>query len=264
MTTQVRNAAMVNLLSADFQRRYEPQFALAQVMSNMMALPGLRGFWPMSAFDESGNAFDQSGNGRTLTYNGNPTYNYDDLAPYIALDGTGDYLSRADEAGLDIIGTETFVASGTQGLTLGGWFWLDSLAGASFERLMAKDDGVNRSFSIYFSESTDTLSFEIHVTTPATRTVSSGAVSAAQTWFFVVGRFVSGSEQSIFLNGTETVAARTDTAINNSTAAFEIGRLGSGAQLFTGRASLCFLCASALSDAIIGNLWQQSRALFGV
>ncbi|NJO31403.1 MAG: hypothetical protein HC874_30490 [Richelia sp. SL_2_1] len=75
----------------------------------------------MSSVQRStGNVYDLSGQGRTLTYNGNPTFNYTGLVPYVSLDGTGDFLSRADETDLDILGTETIYNSAVRGLTLGG------------------------------------------------------------------------------------------------------------------------------------------------
>jgi hypothetical protein len=266
MTTQIRNAAMVNLLRADFQARYEPQFALAQVISHMLALPGLRGFWPMSSFDENGNAYDLSGQGRTLTYNGNPTYNYDDLAPYLDFDGTGDYLSRADEAGLDILGTEAYVAN--PGLTLGGWFWLDALpVGTSwgFTGKWLDTGGSNQRSYLVFIDPSALVNFIISSDGTGFVLVQSAAVSATS-WIFLVGRFVPSSEISIFVNNTEVVNTTSiPAAIFNSSAQFNIGAYANATvPPLNGRASLCFLCASALSDAIIGNLFQQSRALFGV
>jgi len=109
------------------------------LISPLLALPGLRGFWPMSSFNEAGNAYDMSEQGRVMTYNGNPLYNYDGVVPYVALDGIGDFLSRADEAGLDIIGTETYVDGAVHGLTLGGWFYFDNALGSN-EKLIAKWD----------------------------------------------------------------------------------------------------------------------------
>ena len=86
MAIQRRNDESVNLLSADLQLRYESAFAWKTACSMYQALTGLRGFWPMSALASGGNAFDLSANVRTLTYNGNPTYDFDSLAPYIRFD----------------------------------------------------------------------------------------------------------------------------------------------------------------------------------
>src|SRR5690606_3924193 len=81
-------------------------------------LPKLRGFWPMGSIDSSGNPQDISGQGRNLTNNNAADFGVDGLAPYIDFNGTNQYLSRGDEAGLDVTGA----------LTFGGWFWFDNVA----------------------------------------------------------------------------------------------------------------------------------------
>ena len=265
MTVQQRNSQMVELLRADFQARYEPQFALAQYMASVLALPGLRGFWPMSAYNASGNAFDQSGNGRLLTYNGNPTYNWDGLAPYIDLDGTGDFLSRADEAGLSITGTETYVAN--PGLTLGGWWYFESLG--TVDRMMAKDVNPNHSYILRVHNNTGQSAVNFQISVNGTGFTSSISASddtiSTGNWFFIAGRFTPSTEVAVWVNGTKfTNTSSIDASIFDGSSAFRIGANSSGNNPMTGRASLCFLCAAALSDAMVGNLFSQSRAIFGV
>lgn len=231
------------------------------LISPFLALPGLRGFWPMSAFQSNGDCFDQSGNGRLLTYNGNPTYNYDGVAPYLELDGTGDYLIRADEAGLDISGTETFVAAAVRGLTWGGWFY-PGRSGV-FERVFGKWGAAgSRSYDIWF---TGADLFSSHISDDGTNTADdAAAVVAINNWYFVIGRFNPSTTLETFVNGiwTSTVTARA--SVFNSGTSLAIGASGLGGNVFLGRLSLCFLCAAYLSDAIISSLFQQTRAAFGV
>jgi hypothetical protein len=240
---QDRNPGMVDILAADFQARDEPNFAWKSVCSMFLALPGLRGFWPMSSFDDGGDAYDLSGQGRTLTYNGDPDYGYWDLRPYIDLDGTGDYLDRADEAGLDITGAETFVTGARQGLTMGGWFQFDELTVANNKGLMSKwVSGTNdRSYLLYHEAAGDTILFGVSgngiagVFSPA-----SIIPAAATTWYFCVGRY-------------DTTSADVDCFINNTW----YSNAGAGpASIFSG-------IAESLSDAIVGQVWEWSRALFG-
>lgn len=250
----------------DLQRRLDTQELPERptdLISSFMAFTGLRGFWPMSAFSAIGDAFDQSGNGRTLTYNGNPTYNYDGLVPYIDLDGTGDFLSRADEAGFDIIGTETYVASAVRGLTLGGWFWTDSIA-AGIKGLITKHDGATIAGSAYeINISTATPTCVVHAA--ASHGASSSITVTTGTWNFILGRYTPSTEVAIFVNGTkDTNVAGIPASINNSAAPFNIGAFNSTTLLLDGRASLCFLCAAALSDTIIDAAFQATRAAFGV
>lgn len=224
-------------------------------------LSGLRGYWPMSAFESNGDAFDQSGNGRTLTYNGNPTYNYDAIAPYIDLDGTGDHLSRADEAGLDILGTEAYVASAVQGMTFGGWFWSDATP-AAISTLIAK-----YTFGVVYSYrlaqfAADAISF--HVNSAAAVSVTSSVALVKGAWHLLVARFTPSTELAIFHDGVKTInTTGIPAALTNSNAPLAIGGTAGGGEL-DGRASLCFLCAVAHSDATIDTIFQKTRVLYGV
>ena len=235
------------------------------LISPFLALPGLRGFWPISAFDSGGDAQDQSGHAHHLAYNGNPTYNYDGLAPYIDLDGTGDYLSRTDEADLDIIGTETYVAAAARGLTLGGWFWFAD-ATAAIETCLSKWQAVVGGRS-YMLDKTAAGLMRVLVSIDGTAVISQAAGQAVDStsWVFAVGRFDPSNELAIFTNGTkDELAAGVPNRIHNSGSDFDVGARHGGTDLLTGRASLCFLCAACLSDAIIGSVFQQTRAAFGI
>lgn len=260
---QVRNAELVDNLRQDFQHRAECNFAWKSACSAFLALPGLRGFWPLGAFDSAGNAWDQSGNGRTLTYNapgvGIPLYNAYDLAPYFDLDGTG-YLNRADEAGLDILGNEAFVAAAIQGLTLGGWFWRDV---QQQQGLIGKCQGGNNSYRIYNTGVNDTIQFGIWDAGGVQRTVN-GTSAGTLGWEFIVGRFEpNNNEVNLTIDNTETTAATpAATTIRNQNAAFAIGN--ENGNVMDGRASMCFLCAAALPDITIASLYQQTRRMFYV
>jgi len=255
---------------SSLQRRLaglERRDAAHVVCDHFMRLPGLRGFWPMSAFDSTGAAQDQSGHGHHLTYNGNPTYSYAGLAPYIDLDGVGDYLSRADEADLDILGTETYVAAGVRGLTVGGWFYVDDDTAA--QGLISKYGAAGqRSWLLYVDgvAAGDPVRFIISDNGTNTDTTTSTNGIVASTWHFCVGRYCDalvGAELQVWIDNTATSAATARNSIFNSNAGFNIGAWNGGSVL-NGRASLCFLCAAALSDTIIQSLYQATRALFGV
>lgn len=268
MAIQRRNDELVNLLSADLQPRYESAFAWGTACSTIMALTGLRGFWPMSAFASGGNAFDQSGNARTLTYAGNPAYDFDGLAPYIRFDGTGDYLTRADEAGLDILGTETYVAAGHRGLTLGGWFRPEDDTNA--QGLLSKWGAVgNYSYILWLNGAAadDPITFGISDDGTNTSAAVSTTATTMNEWQFVAGRFNdadTGAELAVWLNDNMDTAATARNAIFNGNGPFNISGNNNGTSLYTGRASLCFLCAAALADATVWGIYQRTRALFKV
>jgi hypothetical protein len=264
---QYYNSALYNQLVPDFQARDEPNFAWKSVCSLYLSLPGLRGFWPMSSVDESGTALDLSGQGRALAYNGNPTYNVDDLAPYIDLDGTGDYLSRPDEAGLDILGTETIYASGVRGLTMGGWFYADALTAIMFS--MGKGTLAGVAADSYFIRWRGDVAGD-----PFRGTVSDGlayvgatstVTTVINTWYLAILRYVPSTSVDMFVSNvkTSTVAA-VPAALNNTAAPLTIGANATPGQYLDGRASMCFLCATALSDSIISAIYHQTRSLYGV
>lgn len=232
-----------------------------------LALPGLIGFWGMNVIERhTGNVFDTSGQARNLTYNGNPTYNiYNNQIAYIDLDGTGDALTRADETQLDILGTEAIFASTVRGVTLGGWFWFDSVAANAGLIGKFTPTGDQRSYALLLvAGGTARMAVSSAGTAATTVTVDSATLATGQ-WYFIVGRFVPSTELSIFVNSTEVLNTTSIPAsVFNSTAIFEIGGFDGVANLLDGRASLCFLCANALPDAIISSLFQSTRAIFRI
>lgn len=263
----IRNDIAFRSAMTDFQRRGEPNFAWAKALSVFSLLPGIRGFWPMSNFDTSGNALDLGGNGRTLTYNGNPVYNTYGLAPYIKMDAVGDSLSRADEAELDITGTEAFVAGGLKGLTIGGWFWFDAFTTARVAMAKWKVTGSDdRSYRIYWSQVLNAFACEVSSDGTAVTSVPSTAGYGTGAWYFIAGRFFPSAELAIFVNKVKDVnVTAIPASIYSGAANFYIGTQDAGSTfMMNGLSSLCFLCASALPDGTIRGLYEQTRALYGV
>lgn len=257
---QIANSEMVNSLSAFFARRNEPNVAWGNAISMFSMLPGLRGFWPMSSYNESGNAYDLSGQDRILTYAGNPKYSNSGLAPCLILDGTGDYLSRADEAGFDIVGTEAFTLY--PGLTLGGWYKFDTLARA--EEIVTKWTSIGSQKSYMLQKTVgNVLNFSMTTDGSTLKVVNSTVAAYKDIWLWWVGRFTPSAELAVWINLTKTVnTTAIPASIHSGTAAFYIG-LGETAAM-DGSLSLQFICASALPDYIIKALFHHSRALFGI
>jgi len=275
MTVQIRNAEMVDLLKADFQHRSEANFAWKSACSAHMAIPGLRGFWPMSAFDSNGDCYDQSGHGHTLTYNGSSIYGLQDLAPYIYFDGTGDYLNRTDEADLDITGTESYVYGQWWGVSLGGWFLADAL-GAN-QGLIGKWNagGNQRSYAIRLNAAGNVLGQISDDGTNAAghhdQVTSSNSINTGE-WFFAAFTWTpdgTKDSMSIWLNETRTDGDPILNSIFNSSADFVIGGQHGGTALLTGHASMCWLSAMCITpdpteDTLGFSLYQQVRRLFYV
>ena len=259
-----RNARTVAAVASDFQKTYDPAFAWKTAVNAVLALPGLRGCWTMSAFDSAGAAQDQSGHGHVLTYAGNPTYNVVGLAPYIDFDGAGDYLWRADEADLDITGLETYVPAARRGLTFGGWFYVNALTG--LDGLMAKWDQIavdERSYMIYGSGANAAAVISQDGTAGTLVTIVNGNF-ALQTWQQIVGRFDPGASLDCWVNDTVTSQVTAAASVFSGAGALNIGNYSNLLGPLNGRASLCWLCATLLSDTEIKALYQHTRALYGV
>lgn len=266
---------MSNLLNRDAQDALadklevnDPLNRWGNVISSFLEIPGLVGLWPMSSVQRStGNCYDISGQGRTLTYNGNPVYDYENLTPFISLDGTGDYLRRADETDLDITGTETIFPADKRGLTLGGWYRFDNSGNA--EHILAKDGAVgNRSYFLQ-KNNTDNPTFFVSVDGTALTSIISAETIPVDTWTFIVGRFDPSTELKIFTSIGGVLVKEINTtsipaSIFNSTAGFNLGRRDNNTNLMTGDASIQFLSANYLSDSIISGLFEQERILYGV
>lgn len=265
MSIQERPDEMIDILRPDFQPRKEPNFAWKSVCAQFQALPGLRGFWPMSSFNEAGNAYDMSEQGRILTYNGNPTYNHVALIPYIDLDGVGDFLSRGDEAGLDIRGNEAYVAVAAQGLTIGGWFYLER--DATLEALMGKwNAGAGQRAYLLDKDAADQIRMHVSLNGVADTLVPLAGAFVQNTWHFIAGTYDPGNLIRIYVNGAYAdLAAAIPATIVNSTADFNIGAQDNGTvNLLQGNTSMDFLCAQYLELHFLDAMFHQSRTMFNV
>lgn len=241
---------------------------MGPVFSNFLSLPGLRGLWLPGNVDNTGNVFDVSGQGRTLTYTGNPTIKmYNFVVPYYVLDGTGDYFSRADEAGLDVLGSESYMATAYRGLTLGGWFrWSGVSVAAGDTGLVTKYNatGNQRSYALYTNGTDSEARFIISTDGTATKEVDSTVVLAQDIWYFIVGRYDPSTEIMVSVNGSSnTNTVSIPATLFNATAQFDIGAVGTSG-INNCDWALAFLCASYVSNELITKLFNMSRSLFNV
>jgi hypothetical protein len=228
-------------------------------------LPGLRGFWPMTAIDGSGNFTDQSGNGLTLTNNNTAQVYYDDLAGYTRFTSAdSESATRTDEAAFDITGLETYINGLIQGLTIGAWVQPVTLPG-TIMNLMSKwkTATADRSYRLTVNASSQ---FQLGVSDDGTTTYSIPATTAAvvDTWYFVVGRYSQDTPKiDLFVNDTQyTDDTSIAASLHSGAGDFAIGTNHAGTELFNGRLSLAFLCAAALPDVFIESLYRKTRYLF--
>lgn len=243
-------------------------YNLQSPVTPFLSLPGLVGLWyPGNVQRSTGNIYDYSGQGRTLTYNGNPTINYlTNGVSYADLDGAGDYWSRADETDLRITGTESWAAN--PGLTFGGLFYSTANPGASGAGLISKLS-TSGQYNYALLNNSFLVNPLMYISGDGTNltSVSSSITPGTGVWYFVTGRFVPSFSADIFV-GISSGMTKTSNIVGipasifAGTSSFSVGDYS--AQYHTGYYSIAFLCASALSDAIIQSLFQQTRSLYGV
>lgn len=254
MTTQRRNAEMVDLLGTDFQGRAEPNLAIASAISTWQSIPGIRGLWSASVVNESGSLMDCAFQNRTLTMGVGAAFAYSGLVPYVVYNGVNQYHYRADEAGLDITGN----------LSIGCWFY--PLAVGAAQVLMAKANVNQIAYQLYLSAANNPT-FLISANGVTFTQVVSTATVAANRWYFAMGRFTAGVDLTIVVYDggyTTTVnAVAPPAAIFNSNANFEIARNMTGGY-FNGRYWIGGMTPVPLIGAHIFNLCEQTRAAVGI
>jgi hypothetical protein len=271
MDLQLQTAQKIVELERKVETAAVPEKSI-DLISPFLALPGLRAFWPMSAVDYTNPQCIDIANGYDLTNNNTATFGYDPnqaLVPCVFLDGTNQYLSRADGGAAnwaDITGTETYIENttvGARGLTLGGWFWFDRLA--TTELIIGKVSAAAGNYSYWITKDvTNVILSNVSVDgTAVTQMASAGTITTGQ-WYNLILRHDPSASLDIIVNNVQTRnVAGIPASIFDGNAAFEIGRFAGGSYL-DGRASCCFLCAALLSDAQISSLYQQTRGAFSV
>lgn len=252
-------ARKIDLLQRELReaRTLESGYTMGDAIGAGLGLPGLRAFWPFSSINQNGTVIDISGQARALTNTNAATFGVQNqVMPYAILNGTTQYFTRADEVGQDITGS----------LTMGGWFYTTSIANAI--RCIGKDVAGtnNRSYSISLAAGTGQVSMSVFpLGTSASEFSIGGSSIAINTWTFLVGRFTSSTELAVWVNNTKTSTTTAVPAATFSGAApFTIGASGTPDLYLPGRATLCFLCADALPDALINRFYNISRSLMGV
>jgi len=238
-------------------------------LTYFLSLPALRAFYPMSVVNSSGNAADVSGNGLVLTNNNTSTFSYDNLAPTVNFNGTTQYLSRADAADIEVSGGEGFVSSAANGLTVGGWFRFDVIG--TNKGIIGKYTSTGNQKSYVIIQDTTSVIFRVSSNGSSNTSATYSSALPIDTWVFLVLRLTPSTELSGFVYTSGVITEVTNTTsipatVFGSTAVFSIGAADVTGALdyIDGKASLCFLCAAALSDATISSLFQATRALFRI
>ena len=223
-----------------------------------------RGQWLFHSVNRSGTLFDTSEQGRSLTNTGSVTFATDDYLPHGILNGSSQYFTRTDEAGLRV----------TDALTLISVPNFDAAPGA-FEPIAGKwrTTTANRSFLLSRNVSGNAVA-NVSVDGSANTTSTSTTVITASDWAYCAMRFDPSTELAVFLGfqggnegALEKVVNTTSipASIFNSSAAFSLGVLNAGTTPSNHTAckiSQTILIASAVPDEILNQHYTQVRALY--
>ena len=268
MPTQKFTQQDVDQLSTWFQRRYEAQFAWSRLCSIYQALPGLRGFWPMSAVAYTNPiGLDQSGNANHLTNQNSSDFGYTGLVPHVSFDGINQYLSKADGGAAnwaDITGTEAYIEAADRGLTIYTWAYFTNAAGAQ-ERIVEKNDAAGGAYGV-LRLAAGNIRFRVDGGGGFIN-VDSVATPTAGSWYFLAGRYIPSTSLDIFVNSLvpdNTNLVGIPAAIQDVTAPFTVGASGVPGTYMTGKQSAVALCAVQHTDVLIGSVFSQTQAMFGV
>lgn len=254
-------------MSLDIERRLQAleRFSRAParpqgqpLVAPFLSLPRLRGLWCAANVDDNTDLRDYTGQGRTLSDNGSPGFGvYNSVTPYFGLvTASSQYYSRADEAGLDL----------TNSHTVGLWVYPNTL-GASTSAFLAKHDGSTNAGSNFLLDwnvgVASNLSYGVFSGASAYRASSTSIATGG--WYFLVGRYEASTSVSLHINGTWTTNTTSIPAsLNNNANVFEVGGIAGANFLLAANVSVIFLCAAAISDAAVSQVYQQTRGWFGV
>lgn len=231
-----------------------------------LIVPGLRGWWPMGRITPAGAVGDQSGNGMDLTLNGGAIIARGNKYPYVVLDGTGDYLLRADEAFLDILGTEATLQSASRGFTIMGWVRFDNAA-ATGEWIAAKYDynGGPAVGSWYlYRDLVGRLVFNLF--SGGSFATQSDATIPATTWTFVAARWIPSTSLSTWVGSTLKTSATGVASLPDVAAPLTFGvfydTVSGHSGFMSGRQSNFVLAGANLADDMVDLYRVQTAPLY--
>lgn len=263
----INNSELKTLDASRFRRLNNPVHAWGDVSNMVLSLPGLVGYWPGAVDGGTPLLLDVSKNGLHLTRNGSAVVSLTEstpFVPYLKLGGTGEYFSHADDARLDILGTEAIVASSSRGLTVAAWVYLNDIDSSLDQGIIAKwVSSGQSSYLLGAYEAIRSVAFSVSNDGTTVDAVANTDFNTLEgdVWFFLAGRFDPSTSISVWWNSVSvTVNSGIPASIFQSTSNFTIGEVDGVST--DGRIALPWICASALPDVTIEAYYQMTAPLF--
>lgn len=263
MHQQEYNAQLIEQLATDFPRRRDVALDLGLMDSLYQNLPGIRAYWNFARRTELGGVLEPV-RGLSLTQSAaiisEPKY-----IIHAASFAGATCFYRSGETALDIIGTETYIASALRGMTLGAWIKMSSIA-AGVKAIAAKRDTIGE-FQFRFEVSTATLQF--YISTDGVNWVGQthGTGMDITNWHFVVGRFDPSTAIDVGLDDDfDTQAVGVPATIFAGASPLAIGARRSTALVdtdyFEGEIANVFYAASYLPTYWLEMIRQWTKPLW--
>jgi len=241
-------------------RLYGPLRAISDTLAAsqkdiFVRLPGLVAYYPMGIRGNSW-AIEHGGIGYHLFQAGTCPTGYDGNS-FVHLGSGVNYLWN-DQSAFGITGLETWISSSLRGLTLGGWFMIDSTP-TTASGLISKDRPSPDLGYVLNWSTTNTVGFYVSGNGASQFGVVSASLEVGR-WHFVTSRFTPSAEVAVFANGDKsTNTTAIPASINVSTQDFEIGRyFNDDNRIIHAKARDVFVCAAALSDQLIEEIRVSS------
>lgn len=242
-------------------RLYAPIKAIADTLAAAQAdvfieLPGLAGYYPMGVRNGVGHAVEHSGTGTNLLQTGTCPTGYDGNA-FVQLGNGTNFLGAVTVYG--IIGTEAWIDASLRGLTIGGWFMLDT-SPTTQTGLVSKDvASPNRGYVLGLTSS-NLAFFNVSGDGLTSLSITGTALTVSQ-WHFVAGRFSPSVELAVFVDSIKSVNTTSiPSSCFVSSQQFEVGRyFAQDARITHAKARDVFICASALSDDLLEQIRDATR-----
>jgi hypothetical protein len=193
--------------------------------------------------------FDLQGNFNATLIN-SPTFNTG-TPSYFAFDGSndsGDFGSSS--AGLDNIS-----------YTVGGWFRATT-SGADKVFVFRGQDGFGSGWSFGLYKNTSNLIFMSIVATGSQINVSSGITLVSNKWYHVYGKFTTGQNIKIYVDGVLRGTTNTNrTTLRSSTRGWLLGTANGG--FFAADVGSVNIYSRALSDSEVTDNYNAQKSMYG-
>jgi hypothetical protein len=226
---------------------------LAQLLP--LSFYGVTGFWNFASRGVS-DLSDLSGQGRALTINGGATLSLEGLIGYMALDGSTQYLSRADEAGLDL-----------SSFTIGLWVRFDDATAGATEALISKWQTIadQRSYELHRNVTGNAITLNVSTAgTSGTVTAHAGPAVSDTFWHFCWARHAASTSMTVGVDAQiVTTTSGVPAGAFAGTSPFDIGARTGPSAFLDGRVGPAFISRGQLSDDLMRTYYALSRLAFG-